>query len=103
MRNLEQECSNLIQEKKELQDNLEDQGRMEKELKALTVSTEDNIAHCRSTADSLKRVTQEVIAETAPVQDELEKCKGRIPMVEREIERKSNTIHYLNKQVDLLK
>jgi hypothetical protein len=32
LRNLEQECSNLIQEKKELQDALEDQKRFEKEL-----------------------------------------------------------------------
>jgi hypothetical protein len=44
-----------------------------------------------------------VLSETVPIQDELEKCKGRIPMVEREIERKANNIHYLNKQVDLLK
>jgi hypothetical protein len=48
-------------------------------------------------------VTQEVASELVRLQDELEKCKGRVPMVDREIERKSTKIHYLNKQVDLLK
>ena len=40
LRNLEQECSNLIQEKKELQDSLDDQKRIEKELMQATSETE---------------------------------------------------------------
>ena len=45
----------------------------------------------------------ELAQERQAVEDELEKAKGRLPMVEREIERKSTMIHYLNKQVELLK
>ena len=41
--------------------------------------------------------------DTAPVESEAEKCKGRIPIVERDIEKKQVMIHYLNKQIDLLK
>ena len=103
LRNLEQQCSNLIQQKKELNDSLGDQSRMEKELLQQITVCEEAISSSRSTTDSLVRVTQEIVCESAPVQDELQKCKGRIPMVEREIERKNNTIHYLNKQIDLLK
>ena len=76
---------------------------MEKELLQQTAACEEIIGSCRSTTDSLLRVTQEIVSESVPIQDELSKCKGRIPMVEREIERKNNTIHYLNKQIDLLK
>ena len=103
LRNLEQECSNLIQDKKELGDTLESQTKEEKELQGLIGSVEEAISNSRSNADSLRRVSQEVASEVVQAQDELEKCKGRVPMVEREIERKGTAIHYLNKQVDLLK
>ena len=103
LRNLEQECSNLIQDKKELTDALETQLKVEKELQHQIAFTEEGITKSRSTTDSLRRVTQEISGELLSIQDELEKCKGRVPMVEREIERKTTTIHYMNKQVDLLK
>jgi len=103
LRNLEQECSNLIQDKKELTDALETQLKVEKELQHQIAFTEEGITNSRSTTDSLRRVTQEISGELLSIQDELEKCKGRVPMVEREIERKTTTIHYMNKQVDLLK
>ncbi len=103
LRNLEQECSNLIQEKKELTDSLDDQARLEKELLAAIAATEEATTTARASIDSLTRITLEINGEAVPTQDELEKCKARIPMVEREIERKGVSIHYLNKQVDLLK
>ena len=103
LRNLEQECSNLIQDKKELSDTVETQSKAQKELNEIIAVTEEEIAHARSTADSLNRVNEEVVAEITKVQDDLEKAKGRVPMVERDIERKETSIHYLNKQVDLLK
>ena len=103
LRNLEQECSNLIQDKKELSDTVETQSKAQKELNEVIAVTEEEIAHARSTADSLSRVNEEVVAEITKVQDDLEKAKGRVPMVERDIERKETSIHYLNKQVDLLK
>jgi hypothetical protein len=58
LRNLEQECSNLIQEKKEMQDALEDQKRIEKELLLVTAETEEAILQNRSNTDSLRRVAQ---------------------------------------------
>jgi chromosome segregation ATPase len=85
LRNLEQECSNLIQEKKELQDSLDDQKRIDKELSQAVAEAEEAILQNRSNADSLRRVAQELAEETLPVQGELEKCKGRIPMVQRDI------------------
>lgn len=103
LRNLEQECTNLIQEKKELQDALNDQGKLEKELLENIAQTEENITQSRSTGERLKRVTEEIRTETEPVVNNLEKFKGRIPMVEREIDRKNVTIGYLNKQIELLK
>ena len=103
LRNLEQECSNLIQDKKELHDVLDTQTKAEKELQDAIGATEESISNSRSTGDSLKRVTEEIASEMVKVQDEVEKCKGRVPMVERDIERKGTAIHYLNKQVDLLK
>lgn len=103
LRNLEQECSNLIQEKKELQDAVEDQKRVEREVGAAVGEAEEAIAQNRSNADSLRRVAQEAGEEAAPVQGELEKGRGRIPLVQRDIERKQAAIGYLNKQVDLLK
>ena len=57
----------------------------------------------RSQTQGLLRITSEIIADTAPVESEGEKCKGRIPIVERDIEKKKVMIHHLNKQIDLLK
>jgi hypothetical protein len=37
------------------------------------------------------------------VRNELEKCQGRIPLVEKEMEKKNIMINHLNKQVELLK
>ena len=40
LRNLEQQCSNLIQDKKELNDNLETQNKIEKQLQEAIAATE---------------------------------------------------------------
>lgn len=66
---MEQECSNLIQEKKELQDSLDDQKRMEKELMQAISESDESIIQNRSNADAVKRVTRELLDETAPIQD----------------------------------
>ena len=66
---MEQECSNLIQEKKELQDSLDDQKRMEKELMQAISESDESIIQNRSNADAVKRVTRELLDETAPTQD----------------------------------
>lgn len=69
LRNLEQECSNLIQDKKELNDVLETQSKAEKELQESIGATEESISNSRSTGDSLKRVTEEIASEMVKVQD----------------------------------
>lgn len=61
LNNLETECSNLIQDKKELTDTLETQGKTQKELNEAIAATEEEIAHARSTADSLDRVNEEIV------------------------------------------
>ena len=66
---MEQECSNLIQEKKELQDSLDDQKRMEKELMQAISESDESIIQNRSNADAVKRGTRELLDETAPIQD----------------------------------
>lgn len=71
LRGLEQECSNLIQEKKELQDSLAEATLYEKELNQQTTIIQGSIVTCKSKADSQKRVTQEIIEETLPIQAEL--------------------------------
>jgi hypothetical protein len=48
----------LIQEKKELQDSLDDQKRIEKELAQVIAETEESTVQNRSNADSLRRITQ---------------------------------------------
>jgi hypothetical protein len=60
----------LIQEKKELSDSLGDQGRMEKEFLQEIAVCEETISSSRSTTDSLLRVTQEIVNENVPIQDE---------------------------------
>lgn len=57
----------------------------------------------RSMYDALSRLIAEINTETPPTKGELEKCKARIPLVEKDIEKRKINIQHLNKQVDLLK
>lgn len=103
LRNLETECSGLIQDKKELGDALDTHTKAERDLEELMASAEESVATSRSGWEGLRRVEAEVVREREGAEEELERGRGRLPMVEREIERKGTLIHYLNKQVDLLK
>lgn len=38
-----------------------------------------------------------------PVKNDLDRALGRIPLVEKEIEKKKEQIEYMNKQVELIK
>ena len=53
----------------ELQDSLDDQKRMEKELMQAISESDESIIQNRSNADAVKRVTRELLDETAPIQD----------------------------------
>ena len=57
----------------------------------------------KSKTSALTRISTEISNDLAPTDGELQKCLGRIPLVEKDIEKKKVMIHHLNKQIDLLK
>ena len=81
LRNLEQECSNLIQEKKELNDALEVEKNISKEFDEKLVEIETNTTTSRSKNEALTRLITEISNEIPPTEGQFEKCKGRIPIV----------------------
>jgi chromosome segregation ATPase len=103
LRSLEQESSNLIQEKKELSDAIESEKQISKEFDEKNQKLLADTLTCRSHMDALTRLTTELQGQIPVAKGDLEKFKGRIPLVERDIEKKRVVLGYLNKQVDLLK
>lgn len=57
LRNLEQECSNLIQEKKELTDSIETQKTIQKEMNQKIAQAEEGSVKNRSRTQGLLRIT----------------------------------------------
>lgn len=60
LRNLEQECSNFIQEKKELNDALETEKNISKEFNEKIEELDHAIMSSKSRTDSLNRIISEV-------------------------------------------
>ena len=74
-----------------------------KNLDEQILDKQNSISEFRSKSDAFSRLTAELNNDIGPMINELESCKGRTPLVEREIEKKKAMIQHLNKQMDLLK
>lgn len=103
LKKLEQDSEGLIQDKKEIADNLEHEEQLLKERRAKIAEMKGRILEAQANTEGARRTLEIVEKDMLPVKNEFERAQGRIPLVEREIEKKREQVEHLNRQVELIK